>query len=951
MEQNNEFEQQQAVPPSDTAERASLFVVIATYNERENVESLIQKILALEPRFHVLIVDDNSPDGTGRVVKEIAAQNNRVHLLERPAKRGYGSASAEGLREALRLGARAVFTMDADHSHDPLDLPRLAQGLEQYDVVVGSRYVGDGRILNWSLFRVYLSRSANRYARTILRLPYKDCTSGFRGYRREVLEKVRWETIRSNGYAFLVELLYAIVQNGHSVCELPITYTERRVGQSKMSRGVIGEAILRPWTLLLRPPPTEETLQAIPTEPAAVMPRPTTRTLLAILLVLATFLRFYVLTQDPFWVSEIIMARTTRHASWGQVFASIRNEYVAETPGQIVLATALYRLFGRSVWLYRATSASLGVLGVLAVFLLGRRLRNARLGLLAAFLLAIMPYHIRYSQEFRTYTALVCFSAFAGWAFVRAASGKRLRDWVIFGLVAGLGLLFHFFVGLVILAAGIYCFLADIQGLRDNQKKSWPLLPRFCLGGAIALSVISPWMIFLYGKPMSFGLQPTFQWGSVGATLSQLAGSNVQDGASVSVVFVLFYTLVIVGVFAAFALVGRLSVFLLLWIAMVPLVFWSVFRTGYFFSPRQFIYLQPVLGVLAAMPTEWICTICERHLKKPLSLILQRVAVVAFGLMLAIPWGLQIARYYVLGSVNKFIPLDDIGDFLRKNAERNDFVVFDWEPYILEYHCGRTDVRPWSQLPQLLEKDKAIWVVHTALTSQNDPLVTAHPPSAKIQCGGSAISYYSTATSFSLPDFLTGLVPSKGGAEVASIGVLWVAVSPKIARVFFETAKTSTMNRRTRADFYQHYGNFLREKYFKSDDKETLEEAVLYLGKAFRDNPYNPYYATYYADVLFYANQLEQSCRVAQRGIKMASGDETYYPAHIGFRSAEKLSDSRRVFEFGALVWKHQKDPAARQRHIQQFREYVQRHPEAKDLARKTLKRHELDPNEIAELR
>lgn len=943
------FKGKQANPTSPPCETGSFFVVIATYNERDNIESLIRKILALEQGFHVLVVDDNSPDGTGHVVRALAVESARVRLLARPERLGYGSACIEGLNEALRLGARAVFTMDADHSHDPSDLPRLAERLEHSDVVTGSRYVKGGGVVNWSLGRKLLSLWANLYVRAILGLPYKDCTSGFRGYRREVLEKIPWESIHSTGYAFLVELLHAAVQNGHSVSEVPITYTERRAGQSKMSRRVIWEAVRRPWVLRRRYVPSEPP-QAVPVEPSSAMPRWVTWAVLVAILILATFLRFHVLAQDPFWVDEIITARTTQRASWSLVFASIRDEYAAETPAQIVIATVLYRLFGRSVWFYRSTSAVAGVLGVLGVFLLGRSLRNARLGLLAAFLFAIMPYNIRYSQEFRAYAALACFSGFTAWAFVRAVSAGRLRDWVFFGCVAAVSLYFHYFVGFVILAAGAYSFLASLWSLLEKQKRERLMFFFFCLASAVTLAVFSPWMVYVHNKPLRFQSNPVFRLDFVWATLSQLAGSNIQDGATVNSTFVLFWTLVALGVVASFALIGRLTLFFLFWIATTPFVFWLISLTGYFFSPRQFVYLQPLLCVLAMLPGEWICTRCRRTAKKHAPWILQGATIGVFALALAVPYGFQIAHYYVVGSVNKFQPIDDIGYFLAKNVPKNDVVVFDWEPYILEYHCGRSDVQPWSELPKVVGKGKAVWTVHTGLASQNDPFVTAHPPSVRINCvSNCAISYYSTATSFSLPAFLTGLALSKRGGEAGAIGALWQQVSPKAARAFYESVKTTSMNRRTRADFYICYGNSNRGRFFVTGDKDALQKAVLYLGKAVRYNPYNPHHYTYYADALLYAGELRESCRVALRGVKRSTDADICYPASVGIRAAQNLSDSRLFFEFGALLIKYQKDPKAWQSYVRQCRNYLRRHPEAADLCSEILKRHGLDPKDIME--
>ena len=948
LEQAKESGEQRVEPALKGREVGALFVVIATYNEKENVKSLIEKILALEPAFHVLIVDDNSPDGTGRIVQQLADENNRVHLLARPAKLGYGSAAVAGFNEALRLGARAVFSMDADHSHDPLELPRLAECLEENDVVIGSRYVGGIRILNWSLSRMFLSLCANRYVRTILRLPYTDCTSGFRGYRREALEEIPWESVHSSGYSFLVELLHLAVQNGRRVCEAPIVYTERRAGQSKMSRRVVWESLWRPWILLFRQPPKKEKSVATLAKPPGVFRRWATWTTLCAILILATFLRFHVLAQDPFWVDEIITARTTQR-SWKQVFLSIRQEYAAEAPAQIVIGTVLYRMFGRSVWVYRSIPATIGVLGVLGVFLLGRRLLNARLGLLAALLIAIMPYNIRYSQEFRGYAALACFSAFTAWAFVRAVSTERLRDWLLFGLVAGVSLLFHHFVMFVILAAGAYSFLASLWGFRERRKKSLLVFPFFCLASVVALAIFSPWLVYVYSKQREFELEPVFRWDFVWATLSQLAGSNVQDGINMGWMFWVFYAMVLLGVVAAFALAGKRSIFLLLWMATAPLVFWIISLTSYFFSPRQSLYLQPLFCVLVVLPAEWVCTMSERYLRIPIRWITQGVTVVGVGLLLAISCWRQLMPYYVLGSANKFLPLDDMGDFIAKNAGKDDVVVFDWEPYIFEYHCGREDVKKLSEFPKVLEKGKPVWLVNIGLAGQKDPFVAAHPPSVKITCSNSAISYYSPDTSFSLAAFLAGLSISRRGAEAASIGFLWEKVSPKAAQAFFESVNTSTMNRRTLADFYCYYGNLFRGIYFRTGDKDALQKAIHYLGEAVRSNPYSPYLYTYYADALLYADQLKESCLAAERGVRLAGPRDVTYPASTGFRSAFKLLDSRRVFEFGALLVKYEKDPKTRQAYLKHCQNYCEKHPETKDLCYKIFKRHGLDPGEIME--
>ena len=227
-------------------------MVIATYNERENISSLVSGILSLKPEFNVLVVDDNSPDGTGKEVAGLVEREKRVDLLSRSGRKGYGSAILEGFRKALGMDADRIFTMDADHSHNPEALVALDQGLENYNLIIGSRYLGGIRILNWSLGRLALSLGANAYVRFLLRVPYSDCTSGFRGYRASTIRALIQNSIHSSGYAFLVEILNIAHRAGFSIGEVPIIYTERRAGRSKMSKASIREAVYRPWIMIAR---------------------------------------------------------------------------------------------------------------------------------------------------------------------------------------------------------------------------------------------------------------------------------------------------------------------------------------------------------------------------------------------------------------------------------------------------------------------------------------------------------------------------------------------------------------------------------------------------------------------------------------------------------------------------------------------------------------------------
>jgi len=198
------------------------------------------------------VVDDNSLDGTGITVSKLVQENNRVHLLSRPDKMGYGTAIIDGFRAALDLGAERIFTIDADFSHNPRDLVKLNQALDNFDIAIGSRYCGGIRILNWSINRLLLSLTANFYARILLRLKYANCTSGFRAYHHHTIQQLINFQADSNGYAFLVEVLYLAEHNGNRTKEIPIIYTERRAGQSKMSRMTIWEAIILPGKIQAR---------------------------------------------------------------------------------------------------------------------------------------------------------------------------------------------------------------------------------------------------------------------------------------------------------------------------------------------------------------------------------------------------------------------------------------------------------------------------------------------------------------------------------------------------------------------------------------------------------------------------------------------------------------------------------------------------------------------------
>ena len=224
---------------------ASSLVVLPTYNERDNVEAIVGAILEQSADFDVLVVDDNSPDGTGDIVERLGADEPRVHVMHRAGKLGLGTAYIAGFEWALAREYMYVFEMDADFSHDPADLVRLREPLitGEADASVGSRWVPGGGTRNWSFLRTFISRGGSVYARLILGVPVKDLTSGFKCFGRHVLERLDLHSIGSNGYAFQVEMNYRCYEQGFRVKEVPITFVDRRVGKSKMGSHIVTEAM------------------------------------------------------------------------------------------------------------------------------------------------------------------------------------------------------------------------------------------------------------------------------------------------------------------------------------------------------------------------------------------------------------------------------------------------------------------------------------------------------------------------------------------------------------------------------------------------------------------------------------------------------------------------------------------------------------------------------------
>ena len=229
-------------------------IVTPTYNERKNIRELVSILFELNPDFHILVVDDSSPDGTAEIVEELQADCANLHLLSRNEKTGLGSAYIAGFNYALERDYEAVVQMDADMSHDPKDVPLLIEAIENADLAIGSRYISGINVVNWPLQRLIISYGANIYTRLVTRLPVRDATGGFKCWRREALEAINLDGVRSQGYSFQIEMTYRVWLKGFRITGIPIIFLDRTVGESKMTRSIMIEAAvmiprLRIWKL------------------------------------------------------------------------------------------------------------------------------------------------------------------------------------------------------------------------------------------------------------------------------------------------------------------------------------------------------------------------------------------------------------------------------------------------------------------------------------------------------------------------------------------------------------------------------------------------------------------------------------------------------------------------------------------------------------------------------
>lgn len=227
-------------------------IIIPTYNELDNLPKLLPEVLSKNEEINILIVDDNSPDGTAAFVENEMKNNDRIHLIKRSSKQGLGTAYIAGFKYALQNNFELIFEMDADFSHDPKEIPKFLEEIKNSDLVIGSRYINGVNVINWPMRRLLLSSFANVYTRIITGMPIHDATGGFKCFRRKVLESINLDQVRSNGYAFQIEMNFKAWKKGFNVKEIPIIFVDRMKGQSKMSKKIVREAVTMVWKLRIK---------------------------------------------------------------------------------------------------------------------------------------------------------------------------------------------------------------------------------------------------------------------------------------------------------------------------------------------------------------------------------------------------------------------------------------------------------------------------------------------------------------------------------------------------------------------------------------------------------------------------------------------------------------------------------------------------------------------------
>jgi len=436
-------------------------ICIPTYDEGENIERMLRTLRAAHPDASIVVIDDNSPDGTGALADRLAQELGGVEVLHRTRKEGLGPAYVAGLRHALASGADLVVTMDCDFSHDPADVARLLARGRSDRLVVGSRYVAGGSVARWGLVRRALSRGGSIYARTVLGVHVRDLTAGFKCYGREVIRSLDLERIDARGYGFQIETTYRAMRAGHEVVEVPISFSDRTAGRSKMSPRIALEAL-------------------------ALVPRlRATRAgvLAAAIAVVAVAARLPHVWSDSLWQDEVASARILREPTFGAMLHRVvRTE---STPPLWYTLGWLFHAAGASILDVRLISVAAGGATAALVVLLTREVLPLRLAAVAGLLAALGSSLLAHGHELRAYALLAALATTFAFLLARATRAQRTGNLVALGCCTAAGLLTHYFFCFTALA-GLAWLLGEPE-LRGKRRRP---LAALALGGAATL----PWL-------------------------------------------------------------------------------------------------------------------------------------------------------------------------------------------------------------------------------------------------------------------------------------------------------------------------------------------------------------------------------------------------------------------------------------------------------------------------
>ncbi|HZQ81674.1 MAG TPA: glycosyltransferase [Gaiellaceae bacterium] len=543
-------------------------ICIPTYDERENIERMLRTLRAAYPDARLVVIDDSSPDGTGAIAEQLASELGGIDVLHRETKAGIGPAYVAGMRHALEQGADLVVTMDCDFSHDPADVARLLARGARDRLVVGSRYVAGGSVARWGLLRRALSRGGSLYAQLVLGLRVRDLTAGFKCYGRTVLESLDLDRIDARGYGFQIETTYRAAQAGYNIVEMPIAFTDRTAGRSKMSPRIAVEAM----ALVPRLRATRSGVVA------------------AVLAVIAVAARLPRVWSDSLWQDEVASARILRQPTFGAMLHRVvRTE---STPPLWYSLGWLLHTAGASILDVRLISVAAGGATAAMVVLLARDVLPLRLAAIAGLLAAFGNSALAHGHELRAYALLAALSTAFAVLLMRAVRTRRLADHVALAGCTAAGLLTHYFFCFTALAA-----LAWLIGEPELRGRRRAPLTAVLLGAAATL----PWLpdaLTQIRADRYWWIGPFHLREVVVTPLRQLVPVPASPSFRLAcgIAFLALCTLGAVRLARASAR-GRLLVVLAAGPLVLAAVAWSAGQRIY--APRNLIEIAPFVGVLA----------------------------------------------------------------------------------------------------------------------------------------------------------------------------------------------------------------------------------------------------------------------------------------------------------------------------------------------------------------